>query len=94
MIKVDSKKRLSCNELLEHAVFKKRSQKYFPELFENDNYIQDPAQKSILLKTIKIPKNIMNLSNRLPQKNYESIETFTDSNLIRSVNSELRHNLV
>lgn len=39
-------------------------------MFENDLYKVDSQSNSILLKTIKIPKNIMNLSNRLPKKNY------------------------
>lgn len=33
----------------------------------NDNF------HSILLKTIKIPKNIMHLSSRLPKKNYQNM---------------------
>ena len=70
MIRVDSKRRLNCAEIIDHPVFKKRSLKYFPELFENNKYKVENDTKSILLKTIKIPKNIMNLSNRLPRKNY------------------------
>jgi len=70
MIRVDTKRRLNCAEIIDHPMFKKRSIKYFPELFENNKYKVENDTKSILLKTIKIPKNIMNLSNRLPRKNY------------------------
>ena len=70
MIRVDSKRRLNGAEIIDHPVFKKRSLKYFPELFEGNKYKVENDTKSILLKTIKIPKNIMNLSNRLPRKNY------------------------
>jgi len=52
-------------------VFQKRSNKYFPEYNEESNN-SNAAFESILLKTIRIPKNIMHLSSRLPKKNYES----------------------
>lgn len=69
MIQVSSKKRPSCQQLIEHPIFLKRSQKYFPDMYEEDEEFNENFQ-SILLKTIRIPKNIMHLSNRLPKKNY------------------------
>jgi len=71
MIQVSSKKRPNCEQLMDHPIFKKRSQKYFPE-FEDSEYEISYAGQSTLLKTIRIPNNIMHLSSRLPKKNYDN----------------------
>ena len=71
LLQVDPKKRPTCDELMEHPIFRKRSQKYFPE-FEDEGYDDGYAGRSNLLKTIRIPKNFMHLSSRLPKKNYDS----------------------
>ena len=55
---------------MEHPIFRKRSQKYYPE-FDDEDYSLAYQGHSNLLKTIRIPKNIMHLSSRLPKKNYE-----------------------
>ena len=55
---------------MENPIFRKRQNKYFPELIDEDENMHN--SQSILLKTIRIPKNIMHLSSRLPKKNYES----------------------
>jgi len=55
---------------MNHPIFRKRSQKYFPE-FEDEQYESNFYGQSLLLKTIRIPKNIMHLSSRLPKKNYD-----------------------
>ena len=70
MIQVVSKKRPDCDQLMNHPIFRKRSQKYFPE-YEEEEYEDNYNGASLLLKTIRIPKNIMHLSSRLPKKNYE-----------------------
>lgn len=70
MIQVQSKKRPDCDQLMNHAIFRKRSQKYFPE-YEEEEYEDNYNGQSLLLKTIRIPKNIMHLSSRLPKKNYD-----------------------
>ena len=69
MIQVNPKKRPNTDQLMEHPIFKKRQQKYFPE-FDDEDF--DHNSQSFLLKTIRMPKNIMHLSSRLPQKNYDS----------------------
>ena len=71
MIQVSPKKRPNAEQLMEHPIFKKRSQKYYPE-FEDEEYDTAYKGQSHLLKTIRIPKNIMHLSSRLPKKNYDS----------------------
>ena len=56
---------------MEHPIIRKRSLKYFPE-FEDEEYEALYAGQSNLLKTIRMPKNIMHLSSRLPKKNYDN----------------------
>ena len=68
MIQVNPKKRPTCQQLIEHPIFAKRQQKYFADLYDEED--QNDNFHSILLKTIRIPKNIMHLSSRLPKKNY------------------------
>jgi len=71
MIQVNPKKRPTCAQLVEHPIFAKREQKYFADLYEQEDKNED--FHSILLKTIRIPKNIMHLSSRLPKKNYQNM---------------------
>ncbi len=48
--------------------FSKKFEKYFPE----DHLAYQNEQQNVLLKTIKFPKNLMYLSDRLPKQNYKS----------------------
>lgn len=45
-------------------------QKWCGELFPEENGAE--SDQSELLKTIRIPKNLMYLSNRLPMANYDA----------------------
>jgi len=47
------------------SAFQKKASELFPDTPDHD--------QSELLKTIKMPKNLMYLSNRLPMPNYEKI---------------------
>lgn len=55
---------------MDHPIFRKRQQKYFPE-FDDEGYESNFAGQSSLLKTIRMPNNYMHLSSRLPKKNYD-----------------------
>lgn len=85
MIQVNPRKRPTCQQLIEHPIFMKRSQKYFPDMYDEDD-INENFQ-SILLKTIRIPKNIMHLSNRLPKKNYQNMTGGYNSEERKPMNS-------
>lgn len=50
------------------TAFTKKFSEIFPEIAEQESN----EFKNELLKTIRIPKNIMYLSNRLPMANYNS----------------------
>lgn len=49
------------------SIVKKRMEKYFPDQFADD------IQNS-LLNTIRVPKSLLYLTDRLPKPKYEDIE--------------------
>mmetsp|Transcript_22916 Transcript_22916/g.35252 ORF Transcript_22916/g.35252 Transcript_22916/m.35252 type:complete len:233 (-) Transcript_22916:1467-2165(-) len=74
MLQVNPTKRASCSDLISHPIFKKRAYKYYPEVYDtNGKFIIDTQHQSLLLKTIRIPKNFVNVSSRLPKRNYSVV---------------------
>ena len=71
MIVTNAEQRLSAKEILEHPLLKKRCLKYYPDQYENETFV-DYKDQSLLLKTIRMTKNMNSLINRLPNANYES----------------------
>jgi len=74
MLKVNQNERPSCDELLKNDIVIKRIeflQQNKNEENNNDNLI-NPKDENELLKTIKISKNLLFLSGRLPKANYGS----------------------
>jgi NIMA (never in mitosis gene a)-related kinase len=61
--------RPSCEKILEMPVIRAKSQKLFPQ----DFFDPDPPQMN-LLSTIRVPKNLLYLTDRLPKPNYDSDE--------------------
>ena len=51
---------------MQMPIFIKKFEKLFPE-----EHL--PNEQNILLKTIKFPKNLMYLSDKLPRQNYQSM---------------------
>ena len=74
MIQIEVGARPSCDELLNMPIIKKRIEFFNNKNSQND--IKDENNDSInnkeLLKTIRVPKNISNLSRNLPKPNYIS----------------------
>ena len=74
MIQIEVGARPSCDELLNMPIIKKRID--FFNNKNNQNEIKDenndPTNNKELLKTIRVPKNISNLSRNLPKPNYIS----------------------
>ncbi|CDW72959.1 protein kinase domain containing protein [Stylonychia lemnae] len=64
LLQVNPQNRPDSQKITQLSVFSKKFNEFFPDIAEQD--------KSELLKTIRIPKNIMYLSNRLPLANYNS----------------------
>ena len=74
LLKVNSNKRPNCNDILNNTLVKKRIE-FFNSMNETNkeenNLNFDEKEEQILLKTIRIPKNLLFLSNQLPQPNYK-----------------------
>ena len=74
MFKVDPKERPSCDELLKNNIIIKRIEflEQNKNIENNNDSLLNPKDETELLKTIKISKNLLFLSGRLPKANYES----------------------
>ena len=96
LFNVNPKERPSCDELLKNSIIKNRI-----EFFEENNKFNDDInnnEERELLKTIKISKNLLFLSGRLPKANYNNeneannIKTLDNNKLliksITSINEE------
>ena len=96
LFNVNPKERPSCDELLKNSIIKNKI-----EFFEENNKFNDDInnnEESELLKTIKISKNLLFLSGRLPKANYNNeneannIKTLDNNKLliksITSINEE------
>ena len=69
LLKVNPKERPSCDEILKHPIIKKRLE--FFQAQAGEDLDLDNIDEGVLLRTIRIPKNIVFLSDNLPEKNYE-----------------------
>ena len=96
LFNVNPKERPSCDELLKNSIIKNKI-----EFFEENNKFNDDInnnEENELLKTIKISKNLLFLSGRLPKANYNNeneannIKTLDNNKLliksITSINEE------
>ena len=69
MLKVSPADRPSCGQILNHELVKKRMEFFQAQAgFDEENC--DDIDEGVLLKTIRIPKNILFLTERLPEANY------------------------
>lgn len=66
LLQVSSQSRPSCDQILKHPIIQNRIE-YFKSYGSEENLTEDQA----LLKTIKIPKNLLFLSDKLPKPNYK-----------------------
>jgi len=69
ILKVNPADRPSCGQILNHEVVKKRLE-FFKAQAGYDDENMDDMDEGVLLKTIRIPKNILFLTERLPEPNY------------------------
>ena len=74
LLQVNSENRPSCDRILKNAIVKKRIE-YFNSF--NENTIDENCDQ-LLLRTIKIPKNLLFLSDKLPKPNY--VKNIANSN--------------
>ena len=71
LLKVKTKERPTCGEILKHPLVKKRIE-FFQAQAGNDNIDIDDMEEGVLLRTIRIPSNLLCLSDKLPEANYEN----------------------
>ena len=67
MIQVAPQMRPSCDQILKMQIVKKK----MAELFPDTDFEQEESQFN-LLQTIRVPKNLLYLTDRLPKPNYNS----------------------
>ena len=82
LFKVDPNERPSCDEILQNPIIIKRME--FLNSNTGDGNDLKHMDENTLLKTIRIPKNILFLSNKLPKANYES--PTVPINIIKNIN--------
>ncbi len=86
LLKVNPSDRPNCSQILKHPIVKKRID-FFSATAGLDNEDFDNIDEAQLLKTIRIPNNILFLSNNLPDSNYNDTKnnkkknTFPNKNL-------------
>jgi len=71
LLKVKTKERPTCAQILKHPLIKKRIE-FFQAQAGNDNIDIDDMEEGVLLRTIRIPSNLLCLSDKLPEANYEN----------------------
>ena len=71
LLKVKTKERPTCAQILKHPLVKKRLE-FFQAQAGNDNIDIDDMEEGVLLRTIRIPSNLLCLSDKLPEANYEN----------------------
>ena len=79
LFKVKAKDRPSCGEILKHPLVQKRLE-FFRSQAGNENIEFDDMDEGVLLRTIRIPKNILNLAEKLPESNYDYLPKLSKNN--------------
>ena len=95
LLKVNPQERPNCDQILKHPLVKKRLEFFQAQSGENEDF--DNMDEGVLLRTIRIPKNIIFLSDNLPEKNYEKAKSHSKAmgrnihkkNNIQGTNSSL-----
>jgi NIMA (never in mitosis gene a)-related kinase len=77
LFKLNPNERPSCDEILKNPIVIKRLE-FFKSDIGNDKLDIANMDEAELLRTIRIPKNILFLSNKLPKANYETASTESD----------------
>ena len=88
LLKVNPKERPSCGQILNHNIIQKRLEFFQAQSkFEDD---LDTNDEAVLIKTIKMPKNIIFLTEKLPEANYGSNKKYEEKN--KNLNNNIKIN--
>lgn len=66
LVQVNAALRPTCDEILNMPAVKKMGERLFPDFYEEDR-----VHENRLLSTIRVPKNLLYLTDRLPKPSYE-----------------------
>ena len=93
LLKVNPRDRPNCDEILKNPIIKKRLEFFQAQAGESD-VMMDNIDEGVLLRTIRIPKNIIFLSDNLPEKNYEKSKSHSKAmgRNIHKFNSNTQNN--
>ena len=93
LLKVNPRDRPNCDEILRHPLIKKRLEFFQAQAGENES-MMDNTDEGVLLRTIRIPKNIIFLSDNLPEKNYEKSKSHSKAmgRNIKKLNTNTQNN--
>ena len=86
LLKVNPKERPNCTQILNHDIIKKRLDFFQVQSGFDDEL--DTNDEGVLLKTIKIPKNIIFLTEKLPVANYDDNNNEHNNKYIKNNNKE------
>ena len=94
LLKVNPRERPNCDQILNHPIIKKRLEFFQSQSGENEDF--DNIDEGVLLRTIRIPKNIIFLSDNLPEKNYEKAKSHSKAmgkNIHKKINQNTNSSL-
>ena len=86
LLKVNPKERPNCTQILNHDIIKKRLDFFQVQSGFEDEL--DTIDEGVLLKTIKVPKNIIFLTEKLPVANYDDNNNEHNNKYIKNNNKE------
>ena len=86
LLKVNPKERPNCTQILNHDIIKKRLDFFQVQSGFEDEL--DTNDEGVLLKTIKVPKNIIFLTEKLPVANYDDKNNEHNNKYIKNNNKE------
>lgn len=80
----DQKKRPTVEELLEHEIIQMKMKLYNIQIVKGED--QNFGLLNDLMGTIKLPKNLDQLIQRLPKKRYNSVRAYSSENIRKKSN--------
>ena len=91
MLKPNPSDRPSCAQILNHDLVKKRLEFFKAQAGFDEEHYSDIDER-VLLKTIRIPKNILFLTERLPEANYGNENSKGEMNCNKNKNKTFQNN--